>query len=131
MQTSKTSRSLVVVAEWLMIIPAAVFILAAILRLLQPSQYEPARTSWMIFNWTTTHISQMGAAVLFLGLPAVAIILGSAILARNWRDDEVLRHDVKLALTICREHAAAGLLAVGTVMAAAILVFAVVHVIAG
>ena len=130
MRTPKTSSSFVV-AEWLMIIPAAVFILAGILRLVQPSQYEPARTSWIIFNWTTTHISQMGAAVLFLGLPAMAIILGSAMLARNWHDDEVLRHDVKLALTICREHAAAGLLATGTLMAAAILVFAVVHVIAG
>jgi hypothetical protein len=134
MQTPRPSRFPVVpvvIAEWLMIVPATIFISAAILRLLQPSQYEPARTSWAIFNWTITHISSNGAAVLFMGLPALAIMLGCAMLARTWRDDEEFRADVKASLGFLRRYASVVFLAGGTALAGAILVFSVVHVIVG
>lgn len=59
-----------------MVLPAAVFLTAAVLRLLQPREYEPARTSWIIVDWTVRTISRSGATVLFLGLPAFVAFMG-------------------------------------------------------
>jgi hypothetical protein len=130
MRPQKPSRMpILAISEWGMVLPATVFLAAAALRQLQPPQYEPARTSWIIFEWTIGHVSPAGAAVLFLGLPALAIILGAAMLRRTWREDEALRRDVKLAFGICREHVVAGLLTTATLLASAILVAAVAHVI--
>ncbi len=60
MQRSKTFRlALVATGEWVMVLPAAVFLMAAALRFLQPSQYEPAHTSWIISQWAATHVSRL------------------------------------------------------------------------
>lgn len=132
MQSPKLFRmSFLALSEWVMVLPATVFLTAAALRQLQPRQYEPSHASWLIFEWTITHISQTGAAVLFMGLPAVAIILGCVVLLQNWRENQVLRDDVKLALGIFRRHAVIGSLTVATVFAGAILAAAVAHVIVG
>jgi len=82
------------VSQWLLVLPAALLLATAALRQLQPAQYEPARTSWTIFDWTTTHISNAGAALLFVGLPAIAVIAGFAALLMIWRRSETLRQDV-------------------------------------
>jgi hypothetical protein len=37
------------VSEWLLVLPASVLVLAALLRLVQPREHEPARASWVIF----------------------------------------------------------------------------------
>jgi hypothetical protein len=44
------------VSEWLLVFPAAVLLAAAVLRQLQPPQNEPARTIWLIFDWTTASV---------------------------------------------------------------------------
>ena len=75
---SSPKLSALAVSEWLLVLPAALLLAAAALRQLQPRQFEPARTSWAIFEWTTKHISQAGAAWLFLILPAVALAAGFA-----------------------------------------------------
>jgi hypothetical protein len=117
------------VSEWLLVLPAAVFLAAAALRLLQPPQYEPARTSWLIFEWTRVHISRAGAALLFLGLPGLVVILGCTGMLRIWGENETLRQDVTLALASLRRHAAFGLMVMATLVAFAIVSFSVVHVI--
>jgi hypothetical protein len=131
MQLSKPTRlPIIAMAEWLMVLPATVFLAAAVLRLLQPRQYEPARTSWIIFEWTTTHISQLSAALLFIGLPGLVVLAGFAALIRTWREDQALRHDATLALTIFRRHLTIGFLTTATLLAAAIFTFAVAHLVA-
>jgi hypothetical protein len=130
MQVSKPLRlSILAIGEWLMVLPAAVFITAAALRLLQPRQYEPAHTSWIIFEWTATHISQVGAAMLFLAMPCAVVTGGCATLLRMWREDQALRQDAILGLTIFRRHLAIGLLTTATMLAAAILTFVVAHLV--
>jgi hypothetical protein len=130
MQLSKPTRlPIIAMAEWLMVLPATVFLAAAALRLLQPRQYEPARTSWIIFEWTTTHISQLSAALLFIGLPGLVALGGVAMLFQAWREDQALRHDVTVALTIFRRHLTIGLLTTATLLAAAIFTFAVAHLV--
>ena len=119
----------VAASEWLLVLPATLFLAAAALRLLQPRQYEPARTSWTIFDWTTTHISNAGAALLFVGLPAIAVIAGFAALLMIWRRSGTLRQDVIAALTSLRRNLAIVLLGTGTLLAGAILAAVLVHII--
>jgi hypothetical protein len=130
MQRSKTFRlALVATGEWVMVLPAAVFLMAAALRFLQPSQYEPAHTSWILSQWGATHISRLGAATLFILVPSLAILLGSATLLLAWREDSSVRDDVTLAVTILRRRLSLGLLMTGTILAAVICLFAVAHVV--
>ena len=121
--------SILAIGEWLMVLPATLFITAAALRLLQPRQYEPAHTSWIIFEWTTTHVSHVGATMLFLAMPAAVVTGGCATLLRIWRQDRALRQDAILGLTIFRRHLAIGLLTTATLLAAAMLTFAVAHLV--
>ncbi|MHB8503582.1 MAG: hypothetical protein ACYDCG_04495 [Candidatus Acidiferrales bacterium] len=130
MQTAKSFRmSAFAIGEWLLVLPATVLLAAAALRLLQPRQYEPARTSWIIFEWATTHISRLGAALLFIGMPAVLVLAGAATLLRVWREDQALRQDAALGLTIFRRHIAVGLFTAATLLAAVILTFALAHLV--
>jgi hypothetical protein len=130
MQISKPFRlSVFAIGEWLLVLPAAVFLAAGALRFLQPRQYEPARTSWIIFEWTVAHISRLGAAMLFIGMPSIVVLAGCATLFRTWREDQTLRHDVSLALTIFRRQLTIGLLTTATLLAAAIFTFAVARIV--
>ncbi len=68
MQSRKPSRmSFLALSEWVMVLPATVFLAAAALRQLQPRQYEPSHTSWLIFEWTMATRFESGARVLFNG----------------------------------------------------------------
>ena len=117
------------ITEWVLLLPATVFLAAAALRSLQPRQYEPAHTSWIIFEWTATHISTLGAAMLFLGMPGIVAMAGCVTLWRTWREDQALRHDTILALSIFRRHLAVAVLTAAMLLAGAILTLAVVHTI--
>jgi len=112
-----------------MVLPATVLLAAAALRTLQPRQYEPARTSWIIFEWAVTHVSRLGAAMLFIGMPGIVVTAGCAVLLRNWHKDQTLRHDATMAFAILRRHFAFGLLAAAVLLAGAILAAVAVHVV--
>jgi hypothetical protein len=130
MQPPKSFRlPMLAISEWVMVMPATVFLAVAALRLLQPRQYQPARTSWVIFEWTTTHISRLGAAMLFLAMPGLVVVAGCSALLRMWREDQALRHDIVFGLTFFRRHLATGFLAVATLLGGAILALAVAHLI--
>lgn len=130
MQIAKPFRfSILAIAEWVMVLPAALFLAAAALRLLQPRQFEPAHTSWIVFDWTTTHISRLGAAMLFLVMPGMVVFAGCAALVRSWRENQTLRQDAALGLSIFRRHLAIGLLTTATLLAAAIFLFAAAHLV--
>jgi len=120
---------LLAAAEWLLVLPASVFLATAVLRVLQPPQYQPARTSLFIFNWTTAHISRLGAAALFVALPALVAISGCAIFYRLWRTNSSLREDVAVGFSILRRNFAVGMLFSGVLLAAAILAFSILHII--
>ncbi len=130
MQIVKPFRlSAFAIGEWLLLLPATVFLATAALRVLQPREHEPARTSWIIFEWASTHISRLGAALLFIGLPGLVVLAGAAALRRIWREDQTLRQDAVLGLTIFRRHLAVGLFTAATLLAAAILTFAAAHLV--
>jgi hypothetical protein len=116
-----------VICEWLMVLPPALFLAAATLRMLQPRQYEPARTSWIILDWTTTHISRFGAAILFVGLPGIVIVAGCATLLHNWQQDQTLRHDLRMIIASLRSHSLLGVLTAAVLLAGTILTAVVSH----
>lgn len=118
---------IVAICDWLLVLPATVFLGTAALRMLQPRQYEPARTSWIIFEWTATHVSRLGAAILFIGMPGAVVVAGFATLLRNWRQDPTLRHDVGMTLAMVRRHLANALLTAAVLLAGTILIAVAVH----
>jgi len=126
---SSPKLSALAVSEWLLVLPATLLLAAAALRQLQPRQFEPARTSWAIFEWTTKHISQAGAAWLFLILPAVALAAGFAGIALAWRRSEALRQDAIAMFASLRRHFALAVLGAGALLAGAILLAVVAHII--
>lgn len=119
--------SVLAIGEWMMLLPATVVLAAAAVRLLQPRQYEPASTGWIIFDWATMHISRLGAAVLFVGIPGLVVVVGCTTLLRGWRSDPTLRGDAVLGLSILRRNLMVGVLTTATLTALAILTFAVAH----
>src|SRR5260370_17313057 len=88
----------VAICEWLLVLPATVLLAAAALRMLQPRQYEPARTSWIIYEWTVTHVSRLGAAPLFIGMPGVVVAPGCLSLLPRWPQHQTLRHHLTMTL---------------------------------
>lgn len=126
---SSSKLSVLAVSEWLLVLPATLFLTTAVLRQLQPRQFEPARTSWAIFEWTTAHISQTGAGWLFLALPALALVAGCAGLILAWRRSETLRQDAIAVLTSLRRNLAVAILGTGTLFAGAILAAVIAHII--
>jgi len=114
--------------HWLLVLPATIFLGAAALRLLQPREYEPARTSSAITEWATTHVSRLGAGILFIGLPGLVAIAGCTALIEMWRRDQGLRQDVAEVLALLRRQEAIAVLTTATLLAGAILVFAIAHV---
>lgn len=123
------SLRLIALGEWLLILPASALLAVAALRMLQPARYEPAHTSLLILNWTTEHISRMGAAVLFLGMPGVVAIGGFATLWRAWQTDSELRDDVTEAAAILRRRGTVFVVVTATLLAAAVLTIVVGHMI--
>jgi hypothetical protein len=125
--TRRFRLSVLVIYAWLMVLPPALFLAAATLRMLQPRQYEPARTSWIIFDWTATHISRLGAAILFIGLAGIVIVTGCAALLQNWERDQILRHDVRVAIESLRRHSLLGVLTAAVLFAGTILTVVISH----
>jgi hypothetical protein len=117
------------ITECLLVFPATLFLAAATLRVSQPRQYEPARTSWIIFEWMTTHLTRMHAVIMFLVLPVVAFSLGVGILIRHWRRNELLRSDVIASAGVVRRNLHFLIVTVGALAGLGIFVAAVVHII--
>jgi hypothetical protein len=81
-----------------------------------------------IFDWTTAHVSHLGAALLFFGLPGIVAIAGCVSLWMVWRGSEELREDVRHAFRILGRNLVTGLLAAATLVAGVIVLFESVHV---
>jgi hypothetical protein len=121
----------VALGGWLLVLPATLLLGAAALRLLQPAQVEPAHTFWIILDWVHTHITRLHAALIFIVLPAAALMAGSALLLCEWRNNDALRQDVAGMLAILKRQMGSLLLAADVTVAAGILALVIDHLIAG
>lgn len=128
---SQSTSSWLAFGECLLILPASMFLAVALLRILQPPEREPARVSWIMFNWAAAHISHAGAAVIFLVLPAVVLLAGVMALIWAWQRNGSLRQDIFGALAILKRNFAASILAAATALGGLILAAVIVHLILG
>lgn len=128
---SQSTSSWLAFGECLLILPASMFLAVALLRGLQTPQREPARVSWIIFNWAVAHISHVAAALIFLILPAVVLLAGIMALIWAWQGNGSLRQDVFGAMTILKRNFAACVLAAATALGGLILAAVIVHLILG
>lgn len=123
------SKRVVAAAELLLIFPAALFMTAAIVRSLQPIEYEPARTAQRIFDWygARPHVSLW---VLLIALPLAVVISGCVSLVRSWSSESQLREAVRQTIAAVRANLATLLMAAATLTAGAILAFIALHLLA-
>jgi hypothetical protein len=128
--TSHRTRLLALaVTECLIVLPAVFALSVAKMRLMQPYPYEPAHTSWLIFDWMKHHLDRHAAATIFLVFPAIALATGSTVLLRSWQRDDLLRWDTIALLAVLRRNLHMLLLIAGMVAGGTILMAAVVHMI--
>jgi cytochrome b561 len=123
-----TAKRALAAAELLMVFPAALFLVAAVMRGLQPLQYEPARTAERILYWYAAR-PHFALGLVFIALPLVVFLSGCAWLWRNWGREARLREAVMQTLAAIRAHLAILLVAIATVAAGGILAIVVGHLI--
>jgi hypothetical protein len=74
-------------------------------------------------------VSRFGAALLFIRLPGLVVILGGITLVHIWREDHTLRRDAREAFAILQRHFVIVLLTAAALLAGAILTGVVGHLI--
>ena len=115
------------------VIPALAFLAAALAAALQPAEYEPSRTARALLDWFGALPTPVLAVALLAG-PALALVLGVAIVGRRLLADDAFRSDL-----VVFGGAAGRLLRRPTVVVAAlaaaaavvVLLFAAGHLVAG
>ena len=118
----------VVVAEWILIFPAALFMAALFLRGIQPAPVEPVQTARRIVDWFSAQ-PRLGLQVFLMALPLAAFLLGCASVWRYWRDDASPRTAARERVALLRTHGAALLIAAATLLSAGILAVVVLPVV--
>lgn len=117
----------------LLVLPAVTFLAAAVVRGLQPPQYQPARAAQAVFAAFAT--LPASAVWMLLGLaPLISLVLAAAVIVRRLRTDAASRDDVAAFLEGWRRilgQPALVLAALAVAASAGVLVFALVHAIAG
>ena len=123
----KSLKSLIAVAELLLILPALLFMTALFVRNIEPQQYEPARTAEQIVTWYAER-PRLGLWVLLIALPFAVLAIGCGTLLRSWLSDVELQTATRQTFTAFRRHLATVLVATATFAAGAILAIVAVHV---
>jgi len=105
--------------EILLIVPAALFMTALLLRMLQPLQNEPARTAERIVQWYAER--QWTLWILLIALPLTVLAIGCATL---------LGSDARQTLAAIRAQPATRFVAVATLASGVFLGIVALHMLA-
>jgi heme/copper-type cytochrome/quinol oxidase subunit 3 len=126
----KTVKPSLAAAELLLIFPAALFMGSLVVRSLQPTQYEPARTAQRIVD-LYAHSVHIGLWLLLIAFPLIVLATGSITLLRAWNSNADLRQAALRTLAAVRAHLATIFVAAATVAAGVILAIVALHMITG
>ena len=121
----KIPRSLAAL-ELLLVLPAVLFMTALFVRSIQPVQFEPAHTAQRIVDWYASS-TPIGLWLLLITLPLTVLIIGAAVLLRDWRRDPDFRDATLKLLALARARFASLLIACTTATAFAILCIVALH----
>jgi len=113
--------------EIVLILPAAVFMAAILVRNVTPLPNEPAATAQRVVMWYAHLPPQVGLWGFLSLMPLAVVGLGGLAILSSWQTDEALRSAARDVARAVRAHAAMVLTALTTVIAAGILSFVVVH----
>jgi hypothetical protein len=114
-----TVRRAIATMELLLILPAALFMTALVVRMLQPLQNEPASTAERIVQWYAER--QWTLWILLIALPMAVLVTGCATLTQS---------DTRQTLAAIRAQPATLLVAAATLTAGSFLVIVVLHMMA-
>ena len=123
-----TVKRAIATAELLLILPAALFMSALVIRSLQPFQFEPAHTAQRIVMWCAER--QWTLWVLLIAMPLAVLVTGCAMLLHIWASDVALPHGARHAFAAVRAHPATLFVAAATLTAGAVLVIVALHMLA-
>lgn len=118
----------VAAAEWLLILPAVLFMTSLFARSVQPPGFEPADTARRVVEWFS-HSPRVGLALYLIALPFAAFVLGCLTTLRRWTSDAMLRQAVRETLRAVRSHLETLLIAGATLAAGGILAIVAMHMI--
>jgi hypothetical protein len=115
-----------IIAFWqlVLILPAALFMAALVLRNVAPLQYEPAHTAQQIVMWYAGRLWTLW--VLLFTLPCIVLVSGCVALRTRNRDTE--QHSAPWSIASTRTHWLVRFSYVTTVASAGILAIVVFHV---
>ena len=99
-----------------------------VVRSIQPTQYEPAKTAARLIDWFSHHLL-LGLYVSLIAMPLMAIALGGLVVLRRWRSDSGLRSDIYGVATAFRRNVAVLLITGATFTAGTILAIVALHMI--
>ena len=119
----KPIQRTIALIEFLLVLPAALFMLALFLREVQP----PAQTGRLV-EWFSHHVV-LGLDVFLVALPLAAFVLGCTVVLRNWSADWEFRRATLEILAAARANAETLLIAGVTLMAGGILAIVALHMI--
>ena len=90
-----------------------------------------ARAVWLIFDAVVRHVSDTGAAIVFLALPTLVLVAGCIALSGAWHGDNQLKNDTLSMLSIARRNTAVGVIASAALVAIVVLAITVAHMVIG
>ncbi len=122
----KTIKRAIAAIEFLLILPAGLFMTALFMREVQPQQFEPAHTAGRIVAWYAAR-PQLGLWVLLMAMPFVVLVTGCATLVRGWSSDAGLRQAAREMLALVRAHLATLVVVAATLAAGGVLAIVALH----
>jgi hypothetical protein len=111
--------------ELALIFPAALFMLALVVRELAPLQYEPVEIAARIVSWYATRMWALW--LLLLAMPLAVLITGCAALLGDSQRGVAVPQDAPQSGVMLRPPATTLLVAATTLTAAAFLVIVILH----
>ncbi len=118
------SRTFVAVSEFILLFPAALFLLAVIARYLQPIAY-PAQ---QIVTWYSDRMWTLW--LLLIALPLIALFSGSFVLLNNQQSNSGNSWSTILLGSEATNHLSSRIIAVETITACVFLTVVVLHMLA-
>jgi hypothetical protein len=122
-----TNKRTIAVAELLLILPAALFMLALVMRRVQPLPFGLVQAAQRTVTWYADRLWTLW--VLLVAMPFAVLIIGCATLLQSW-EEEGLRMAVRQPRAAMRTHLAILSIAALTCAAGGILSVVALHILA-
>jgi hypothetical protein len=124
----KNQTRIIAALELTLILPAALFMVALVVRHMQALPFASADFAQQIVMWYSERVWPLW--VFLIAMPFAAFIAGCATLLGDWARDVELQNVTRQTLVVIRAHPVRLLLAATTLTAACILAIVALHMVA-